>query len=314
MWTIFLSVAAAGTPAFYHPDDIAAQSVRFKEVSEAIQPKFERGQDVVARYSNALADLEVSVGLLGSDVPEGLASWSQLTRRQVTGQYLRLNKHADLVQEDFSKVFLDALGRALPKVAAGKDAVECTATGVVAMMHRTSCVGEDLNGALAKAIDADGQLGRELASILSIEWPSVSVEPTAQGVVPLTGTSRWVDLAALGKAFAQARIDARKDAFERALAPLEDGLDAKDPAAIKAAGEKKSAYLAALGTDGAVLRAEVGAALGRMKGAPADVGLCANPKVLGGCVGEDVTEAVVAALKADKKFNKAIAVLGGELP
>ena len=312
MWTILLAAAVAGTPAFYHPDDIAAQSARFREVSESIQPKFERGQDAVARYSNALADLEIAVGLLGADLPEGLSSWSQLTRRQVTGQYLRLNKHAELVQEDFSKVFLDALARALPKVTAGRDAVECQATGVVAMMHRTTCTGEDLNGPLAKALDVDGQLGRELTSILSIDWPSISVEPKAQPVVALTGTTRWVDLATLGRSFLAARLAARLDAFERELAPLEDALAAKDPAAIKAAGAKKATYLAALGADGAVLRAAVAEAL-KAKGAPAAVGVCANPKTLGGCDGEDVTLAVVTLLKADKKFGKAITSVSGEL-
>jgi hypothetical protein len=282
MWTLLMTAAFAGTPAYYHPDDIAARSARFKEVAEVIQPKFERGQDVVARLSGALADLEIAVGLLGTDAPEGLTSWSQLTRRQVTGQYLRLNKHAELVQEDFSKVFLDALGRALPRVGAGKDLVECQAKGVEAMMHHTSCVGEDLNGPLAAAIDSDGQLGRELASILSIDWPTIAVDPQPQVVVPLTGTTRWVDLAALGHTFLQARLDARKDVFEHDLAPFEDALDAKDPAAIARAGEMKATYLARLGADGAVLRAAAAEALGRSRKAPREVGLCANPAALGG--------------------------------
>ncbi len=313
MWTIFASTAIAGTAAFYHPDDIAAQSLRFREVSDAIQPKFERGQDAVGRYSNALADLEIAVGLLGADVPSGLATWSQLTRRQVTGQYLRLNKHAELVQEDFSNVFLDALARALPKVTAGKDVVECQATGVVAMMHRTTCAGDDLNLALAKALDGDGQLGRELNSILSVEWPSIVVEPKAQPVVALTGTARWVDLATLGRGFLATRLAARLEAFERELAPIEDALDAKDPAAIKTAGDKKAAYLAALGQDGTALRAAVTEALARNKAAPSAVGLCANPAALGGCDGEDATEAVISLLKADKKFAKAIAGFSGDL-
>lgn len=312
MWTILIAVASAGTPAFYHPDDIAARSARFREVSEAIAPKFERGQDVVARYSNALADLEIGVALLGEAAPEGLATYAQLTRRQVTGQYLRLNKHSELVQEDFSGVFLDALSRALPKLSAGKDVVECKATGVEAMMHQTSCKGENLNEPLARLIDADGQLGRDIASILSIEWPSVTVDPKAQLVAPLTGTQSWVDLATLGKAFASARLEARKDAFEHELAPLEDGLDAKDAGAIKAAGEKKEAYLTALGGDGALLRAATQGALGRARNLPAAVGLCANPAALGGCTGEDVTRQVIEVLRSDRKFAKEVAVLGAE--
>lgn len=307
MWTILASVALAGTPAFYHPDDIAAASKRFTEASEAIQPRFERGQDLVARTTAGLADLEVAVALLGPDAPAGLASWAQLTRRQVTGQYLRLNKHAELIQEDFSKVFLDALGRAMPKVSAGKDVVECKATGVEAMMHRTSCKGEDLNGPLAAAIDADGQLGRDIASILSVDWPTIAVEPAPQPVVPVTGSAAWVDLGRLARTFVPERLAARLDAFERELEPLEEGLAAKDPAAIEAAGKKKQAYTEALAGDGTLLRAAFAEAAGRVKGMPPQLGLCASPAVLGGCVGTDVTDAVIAALKADKKFQKAVA-------
>jgi len=307
MWIILASSGLAGTPAFYHPDDIAAASKRFAEASEAIQPRFERGQEAVARTTAGLADLEVAVALLGPDVPAGLASWAQLTRRQVTGQYLRLNKHAELVQEDFSKVFLDALGRAMPRVAAGKDPVECKATGVEAMMRRTSCKGEDLNPALAAAIDSDGQLGRDIASILSVEWPTIAVEPAPQPVVPVTGSASWVDLGRLARTLIPGRLAVRLDALERALEPLDDGLAAKDPAAIEAAGKKKQAYTEALAGDGALFRAAVAEAAGRVKALPPELGLCASPAVLGGCAGTDATDAVIAALKADKKFQKAVA-------
>jgi hypothetical protein len=87
---------------------------------------------------------------------------------------------------------------------------------------------------------------------------------------------------------------------------LEEGLAAKDPKAIEAAGKLKEQWRSNLGTDGAAWMPVLTEALGRLqkKGGPSSVGLCGNPAVLGGCPGQDVTAAVIAELQADKKFLK----------
>lgn len=305
-----VSLGGTPAPAYYHPDDIAARSARFAEAARAIEPAFARAEKEGDRYGEALTSLELGVALLGGDAPKELVDWADATRRSLTGQFLRVQKFSGLVQDDFSGVFGAAMERALPTVTKGYAAVECQATGIAAMMRRSTCVGTDLNLELAKAIDADATLKQEVASILSLEWPTVTVEPRAWAPVALTGTRTWVRGSMVARALVAERLDARLDAFERALDPLSDGLDARDPAAVEKAGVEKQKYLAGLGEEGRALRTAIAAALarGEKKGGATEVGWCANPPALGGCAGEDVTEPVLTALRADRKL---LAELGG---
>lgn len=305
-----VSLGGAPAPAYYHPDDIAARSDRFAEVARVIQPAFERAEKEGERYGEALTSLELGVALLGGDAPRELVEWAEATRRSLTGQFLRVQRFSGLVQEDVSGVFGAAMERALPVVARGYAAVECQATGIAAMMRRSTCTGKDLNPELAKAIDADATLKHEVDSILALEWPTVRVEPRTWAPVALTGTRTWVRGSMVARALVPERLDARLDAFERALDPLSDALEARDPAAVERAGIEKQKYLAGLGEEGAALRTAVAAALarGEKKGGATEVGWCANPPALGGCAGEDVTDTVLTALRADRKL---LAELGG---
>jgi hypothetical protein len=123
-------------------------------------------------------------------------------------------------------------------------------------------------------------------------------------VVALTGEAGWVALAPLARALGQAHLEARRRALDQALAPLEDRIEVGEEAALREAEAQKSAWVAALGEDGAVLREAVKAALDRAK--IADVGLCANPEALGGCPGEDRSGEVLRALRHDRKLAKAL--------
>lgn len=308
---VFGSLAAPpAPPAYYHPDAIAGASARFAEASKAIGPAFERAEAEGQKYGAALTSLEVGVALLGGDAPKELTEWSDATRRSLTGQFLRVQKFSGLVQDDFSTVFSAAMERAVPAVTRGYAAVECQSTGIAAMMRRNPCVGTDLSPELARVIDADPALQKEVASILSLDWPVVTAESRAWAPVALTGTARWVRGSVVARALVEERLAARLDTFERALDPLQEGLDARDPAAVTRAAAEKAKYLAGLGEEGRALRASMVAALQRAekKGGPAQVGWCANPPALGGCVGEDATDAVLSVLRADKKL---LAELGG---
>lgn len=308
MWFFTLismnSSAFAGAPAFYHPDDIAAKSAQFAAASDLVGPKFEAGERQVGQLTKAVGRLELGTALLGARAAPDLQAWTTTTRRQLTGQYLRLQRHVELIQGDFSNVFVAALDRALPGITAGKDAVECVASGVAAMMHRTDCVGEDLNGALAAALDKDTKLQADLKDIASVEWPTVTLEPATQPVVAVTGVERYVSLWALGEKFAGARVSERETTLDAALEELAEGLDANDPKAIASAEAARATWAAGTGADGDALMAAAEAAMAKQKAAPAAWGWCANPKLLGGCSGEDVTKEVVELLAADKKFAK----------
>jgi hypothetical protein len=299
-----VSAASAAEPAYYHPDDVARASAAFKAASGAMGPAFEERMAQVSRTGSGLQDLEVAVGMLGADAPSSLTDWVASTRRTAIGESMRLQRHADLLTEDYARVFGDALARALPAVGKGYAATECKAKGIAAMIGRTQCTGVDLNPRLAAAIDADGTLGHALADIATVEWPSLTTFSTPQAPIALTGTERWIDGGAVARAFVGKRVAAARtlatDAAEEAADGAGSAADATRAAEV---------WRAHLSTDGAALRRHLSDALtrGARKGGPAAVGWCGNPRALGGCAGEDVTSAIVAALKEDEKFLKGIA-------
>ena len=70
-------------------------------------------------------------------------------------------------------------------------------SGLSAMMRRSSsgsCEGDDLNAALAAALDADAALADELSGLTGSAWPSLGIEGQVQAAVPITGTGRDVDV------------------------------------------------------------------------------------------------------------------------
>ncbi len=297
-----VSAASAAPVAHYSPDGVAKLSVAFGKASEVMGPAFEERDGKLRAIGSALQDLEVGTGMLGADAPAEARAWYESTRRQAVGEALRLQKHADLLQEDYGRVFGAALERALPAAAKGVDLKECAPTGVAAMIGRSNCPGEDRNPAIAAAIDADAALAKELADIATVEWPAVSTPRTTLAAVPMTGGDRWVSGPALAARFVGRRVaSARADAEATAEAALEKAGGA--PEAAKAA---RTAWDQTLAADGAALRALVVAALqrGAKKGGPAGVAWCPNPAALGGCAGEDATKAVLAALETDKRFMK----------
>lgn len=304
-------VATAAEPAHYHPDDVAKASGRFGAVAERIGPAFQARQDAIASVGVAVARLELGTALLGAAAPAELTAWNTSTRKRMVGERLRLQRHVDLLQDDYAKVFGAAVERALPTVGRGYAVDVCGASGVLAMMGRKNCAGKDLNPVLAAAIDADAALQKELADIASVEWPSFEAPKAAQPVVALSGTARWVDGGRVAEALISAHVADRKEALEAELERILP--DEPTEADVKKAQAKKDAYLAALAGDGEVLRAALTGALGRAekKGGPAQVGWCANPPELGGCAGDDVTGAVVEIAKADKKLQKELGSLGG---
>ena len=147
-----------------------------------------------------------------------------------------------------------------------------------------------------------------------LTWPEMNtaIARKPQPVVALTGTSLWVSGGRIAEKLMAARVKDRREALEGALEAMMPEEPTK--ADLEKAQARKDAYLAELAADGEVLRAAITAALGRAakKGGAADVGWCANPVALGGCAGENVTDAVLATLVADKKFAKDIAGLTAE--
>ncbi len=299
--------AQAAPAAYYLPADVAEKSQLFMAASQEMAPRFEAASGKVAQASAAAEQLELGATMLGSTAPEGLPGWAAQTRRSLVGQSIRLSRFLSKMQEDYSGVFSLAMGRALPLVGKGYSLRECGNTGIMAQFKQNTCEGKDLNGEIAAALDQDAQLKAALDEIRALVWPDLIIEKKQWAVVALTGTERTVDMAALAKALFAEQIKAQQEALEAAVAPLEEGIDARDPEAIAKAGALKDAWRAGLGADGAAWQAALKEALLRLekKGGPTSVGLCGNPALTGGCPGTDVTKQVIGLLQDDKKFLKA---------
>ena len=307
------SASAAPGAGYYHPDEVASASKRFAEAADAVGPAYSQAESALSRLGKGLEELELGVAMLGAQAPAPLRDWAAESRKTAAGQLLQVQRHVDLLQEDYGRVFLSALEGALPKVAAGRTLTECggRSSGLPGLSRPKSCAGEDMNGALAAALDADPGLAKELASIAAVPWPEVGISPQQQAPVALTGTQRFVHAGPLIKAFASEAVSRRREVLDDALAPFEDGLDAGEAEAVAQARAPRAAYEAGLGKDGTLLLGALTPALerGEKKGGPAAVGLCVNPPILGGCAGEDVTDELVEALQADRRFLKEVQAL-----
>ncbi len=298
---------AADPPAFYHPDDVARASQQFASLSANMTPQFEAREGEVSRASGGLARMEIAVGLLGAEAPTTLTRWYEDARRDLTGQSLAVQRHADRTAEASSAAFGAALERALPIAGAGYSVRDCGASGVAAMMGRTTCGGENLNAKLAAAIDADATLAKAIAPLAKETWPAIALPDTPLSAAPLQAgratSTRWIDGARIAEALVGGRLDAaRERAAREADAARENG----DTKAVKAS---RDAWMEQLATDGIVLREVTAHALDRAaKREPklATVGWCTNPRVFGGCAGEDVTMVALEALQKDKKLAKAL--------
>lgn len=306
------TAASAGEPAWYHPDEVAAQSAVFQAAAGELGPRYQALEDSLRRLSRPLEDLELATALAGDRLSRDTRAWAEQTRRTALAGHLQAQRHVDYVQDEYGRIFGAALQRALPTVSGGATARECASGGgVQAMMGRgAACEGVDLNPALARALDADPLLADEVARLNALPWPQVQVEPAPQPALALTGTGGWVQLAPLARALWPDRLERRTDDLDRELAPFEDALDAGDEAALASAREARARYEAALAADGEVLLALVAEALEKKarKGG-ADVGACVNPVALGGCPGQDRTEEIIGLIGQDRRLQRGLAEL-----
>jgi hypothetical protein len=311
MLAFALAAAPVYAAAYYHPDDVAKVSTVFNAAAEQLGPMFEARQAELHEVGASLEELELGVALLGPSCPEPTRAWALETRKQLTAQFLLVQKHVDGVQDGYSQAFGDALARALPKVPGGSTATECQSRGASfgpTVARSTSCSGDDLNVAIAKAIDADPVLQKAVADLNGAAWPDLAATPAAQPVVPITGDANWMNLGAVAKALVPELLRAQKDSLEADLEELQEELESRDPQALVKAQAKKDAYLAKLAANGTTLRALIDEAVRaheKKKGTRA-VGYCANPAGLGGCSGTEATAAILAELRADPKFTKAL--------
>ena len=296
-----LSVALAeGPPLWWTESGIIGASALFAKAQARDAAAYEKAQKELEKAKRASSALELADALLPADAAR--AAYASRVDRSLSGQFLRLQKHADLLGEDYSRIFGGAVTRALPLVAKGATVTECTQISQVeAMLGKgPHCPGTDISVQVAALVDADKVLQGQVADLLTVDWPSIKLDGEATAPVASTGTERSVDVARLAKAVYGAELQELDDAREAAIEQLSADLDGNDAvakaAAIKSGEAVRDTWRKGVAALGAKLWPDVKKKLEKAakRDGPKAVALCANPASLGGCGVPDVTPDVLA--------------------
>jgi len=314
MWLIALaSTALAGPTGFYHPFDLGNESALFREASNGALLGMEPQNRNAVLMSQSLQRYRTSLDLLGSRAPEAERQRAEALQRDFNREFAVLQAFADTIVEDVQTEFEAAVERAIATL--GATAVQCEreipdGPNVPGMRGRTKpnpdCTGDDLNTALAEAIDADPTLKAAVTEITAMTWPTITVPTDAQDPV---GGPRYLDVRdffVIGARDAMNRIDEADDAarmvFEAAIEEGEDlqvHVDAAKKLTADTAAKRATLALPVFEAVDGVLAKWVG------KGEK-PTGWCANPAALGGCKGEEDTIPLSERLWAEKKVQKAL--------
>ncbi len=297
---LMLAPAFAEQPLWWGEEAVSARSELFGKAQARDAQAYEDAQDQLAKARRAVGELEIADALLAPEAVRGLYL-SELDR-DLSGQFLRLQRHTDMLSEDYARTFGAAVSRAIVVVAEGKSVAECTQTSAVerAMGKRPRCRGTDISARISKTIDQDKTLEAEVTSLLTVDWPTVRVTGKTQPLVAFLGTERSVSVAAVARAMRKEELRELDDIRGAAMEQLSEGLESADrsvkEAAVKEGQAVSDAWRKSVAAVGAGVWPELKKKIekGKRKGAPQDIGLCANPVELGGCGVPDATREVLA--------------------
>ncbi len=299
---LILPVALAADPLWWTEDGIATKSEQFGKAQSRDADAYQKAQGELERAKKLVDDLELGIALVGRD--DARLAYLDGVDRELSGQFLRLQKHTDLLGDDYSRNFGAALERAMPLVAKEQTVTQCqqTSAALAALGRPARCPGRDISADLAAVMDKDVELQGAIASILSVDWPRVLLQGSPQSAVAWTGTERSVDAASLARALAAEAI--KTAAYDRELLneEVEDDVASPDTATREAALAKaldaRDAYMEAVRDAAAsgLKKAKSAVEKAAKKGGPAAVALCFNPQGLGGCGLPDATGEVLALL------------------
>jgi hypothetical protein len=310
------TLAYADSAGFYHPNDIATASALFGRAADSAGVTFEERSAKAEGIAGALRDYELALDLLAVRAPVDEHVRLEELDRQFNREFAVLQVFSDAMMDDFMREFEASLERALADLPGAIPCEREIADGpqIPGMRTRTKanpeCRGEDLNARLAATMDADPTLGAAIAEILALEWPDLSVNPSAQ--TPSGGGERHVHVDALLRAGARSALRDIDADDEQARLPfeaaIEEGASKEELERLVADAQRVTEQTA---TRRGALAAPVLAAASKVtakwtkKGEPA-TGWCANPVLFGGCTGADDTGELVPRLLEQAKVANAL--------
>ena len=237
-----LVTAQAQEPGFYHPDDVAAASEVFSRSAATTAARFDGVQRKLDHAGSVVSTLDVGVSLCSDRASPDFQAYAAHLRRTVNGQYLQIQRFVDVLTEDFETTFDASLQRAIVSLEPTFGAETCKAPRIIGMSVSSTCRGVNLNARLGASMDRDPVLQKEVQDILRVPWPELSFQGAPQQVLPITGSARYVDLAALVDVFLSSRVKQAQRNLQEALAPLEaDMEESEDPRVREAATARAAA-------------------------------------------------------------------------
>lgn len=312
VWLLFVSSAAAG--GFFHPNDLAAESRLFQSASEQLVEPVDQAQLQAKSWAKALNDYEEALDLWGTAGTEAHRQDLAAYRGAFNQQFSALQDFTDTFVTDFDRIFSEAMARQL---ARHPEAAQCERSLPAApsmpglptrLKPNPECKGEDLNPKLAAGLDEDPVLQQALDELLHRSWPLVQLDASP---APVEGAApRWLDVRLTTHRVASdiLRQIAKDDRMARSALELELG-ESMSPEEQQDLGRRTRA----LNTTTASLRhaqfGPVQEAVDKLterwarKGEPA-TGWCLRPAKLGGCEGEDATDALWLRLKDDRSVQR----------
>jgi len=311
-WLLIVSSAFAG--GYFHPNDIATESERFRSASEQLIEPVDQAQLQAKVWAKALVDYEEALDLWGPGGSTSEREQLQALRTQYSVQFEGLQQFTDTFVTDFDLLFSDAMARQLVR---HPDAVPCERSlpagprmpGLPARVTANpECKGEDLNPALASSIDQDTALQAGLDELLNRTWPTIVLD--ASPVALSDNPERWIAVGSLAHSLLNAslrQID-KDDRMARSALELElhDEMTAE---AAQALSERTRTLNASTAQERHDLFSPVRAAVDKLcdrwtaKGEPS-TGWCLRPVKLGGCAGEDATDALWARLQEERAIQR----------
>ncbi|MBA2322443.1 MAG: hypothetical protein H0V89_14960, partial [Deltaproteobacteria bacterium] len=168
-----------------------------------------------------------------------------------------------------------------------------------------ACQGEDLNPKIAAAVDADAALTAQLDTLLGGAFPEIALESKA--MPPVGAGDDWISVSSFFARGAAEKLAAIDSADDDARVEIDAAVEAGDEAAVLAMKERAAEIAASTAKARADFATPVLAAANQILAKDGAVAWCANPNLLGGCTGTDVTATRGAALLDEAKVEKALA-------
>ena len=302
---------ASSTPsAYYSVEALWSQSEIFREAAEASQQPMATLESQVRQVDRALASHRLALDLVKNLVDE--AEWLAADEH-LTGWYAAFHGQHGTAQQftdNLGARYEELLGGATHAAAADiaqerglEDLPECSAQGMVAMLRRTRCSGDDLTPLVARAIAGDANLRAAVEELKGSSWPGVEV-PQGSGVAFGSGVELDPVTLVRGLPEATAALEEADGAYIRGEQEIERAWEEAD-ADQRRALQERLWQLDAIRRDA---RTAIGAiVLERLiEKSGASWSFCSFPATMGACSGATESARALELLEGDRRLRRSI--------